>query len=296
MTSSLPNCSPGLPCPVIELVPHRAPMLLLEHLEQYSPETGTAIGRVGADHPFLHDDGRLNPASFIEYLAQAAAAHEGFRRRLKDRNLPGGFLVGVHDFVIEGSAAVGDKIEVVACRGLQFDAFRIVTGIVLVEGRQVASGELRLLISEDPSLFEHSEARAVLPPPAEGSQFPLAPARRQALDRAASSAEYLLDGSLSAFHGHFPGEPILPAVAAVAIAVETVKTMADRPLELRVIKSAKFRAPVRPGAIVTIRCEPKSSGDTPLWRVRLESSGAVAADMKLEFRSDGIQEPARSTK
>ena len=58
-----------------------------------------------------------------------------------------------------------------------------------------------------------------------------------------------------AFAGHFPGHPLLPGVSLLAEVLEAV--LADAALAARVgpaprIANAKFLAPVRPGAQLTI--------------------------------------------
>ncbi len=59
-----------------------------------------------------------------------------------------------------------------------------------------------------------------------------------------------------AFAGHFPGQPLLPGVALLAEVLEAV--MQEPELAARVgpaprIGVAKFLAPVRPGATLTLR-------------------------------------------
>jgi len=61
-----------------------------------------------------------------------------------------------------------------------------------------------------------------------------------------------------AFAGHFPGQPLLPGVSLLAEVLEAV--LADPALAASVgaaprITSAKFLAPVRPGAHLVVRLE-----------------------------------------
>lgn len=267
----------SLPCPLIDLVPHRAPMLLLERLESFAPDSGRAVGRIRRDNPFLHADGRLDPASFIEYLAQVAAAHEGYNRLRQDSGPAGGFLVGVRNFKIEGEASVGERIEAAASRGLKFESFQVIEGAIEVEGRRVAAGELKILVSDEGLSAETRPLEEV-------EAVPVASLRRRSVDRESLSVEYLLDGSIAAFHGHFPGSPIFPAVASIALAEDSVRAMEEGHLELHAVKSAKFRAPVPPGSLVTNRCERRGAAGSGGWKVRTYLADAVAAEMQLEFQ------------
>jgi 3-hydroxymyristoyl/3-hydroxydecanoyl-(acyl carrier protein) dehydratase len=66
-----------------------------------------------------------------------------------------------------------------------------------------------------------------------------------------------------AFGGHFPGQPLLPGVSLLA---EVLEALLDNPALAAIIGpeprigAAKFLAPVRPGARLTIRLEPGARG------------------------------------
>ena len=65
-----------------------------------------------------------------------------------------------------------------------------------------------------------------------------------------------------AFAGHFPGQPLLPGVSLLAEVLEAV--MRDAALSAAVGRSprlgtVKFRAPVRPGAVISLRFDVTAS-------------------------------------
>ena len=84
-----------------------------------------------------------------------------------------------------------------------------------------------------------------------------------------------------AFAGHFPGQPLLPGVALLAEVLEAV--LADPALAARVgpalrIGAAKFLAPVRPGARLTIEL----SGSAHGLRFEVREGERLAASGRFE--------------
>ncbi|MDR0735072.1 MAG: hypothetical protein LBG16_05275 [Elusimicrobiota bacterium] len=69
-------------------------------------------------------------------------------------------------------------------------------------------------------------------------------------------ARFKLPADFPAFAGHFPGEPVLPAVAQIQMAVFVIGARAGRAAKLKEIKKAKFSAPVRAGEEIEIIIAP----------------------------------------
>ena len=54
------------------------------------------------------------------------------------------------------------------------------------------------------------------------------------------------------FQGHFPGNPILPAVVQLMMANIAIEEQLGRPLEIRHINRAKFKSMVYPDSMITV--------------------------------------------
>jgi 3-hydroxyacyl-[acyl-carrier-protein] dehydratase len=84
-----------------------------------------------------------------------------------------------------------------------------------------------------------------------------------------------------AFAGHFPGQPLLPGVSLLA---EVLEAVLDEPALAALIGvaprigAAKFLAPVRPGAQLTITLEPSPRG----VRFEVREGERVAASGQFE--------------
>jgi len=281
-----------LPVPVIELVPHRPPMLWLRELVDFSEDSGRAVGTVPADHILADGDGNLHPSASIELMAQAAAAHEGYRRRMKGQAIGCGFLVGVRDFTIRRSPRCGEDVFVEAERRWDVGPMHVTHGAVLTSNELLAEGELTFFVDDElipPQLRRAAVTEAPAAQWSSGMSYPpnaVAALAEQwhppALD--AEHARFLFGASFPAFRGHFPGFPVLPAVVEVLAATEVARRRMPGGA-LASVTRAKFSQAILPGTLVTVECTEGEAQGAAEWRVRLLVDGAVAASILLGFAS-----------
>lgn len=62
-----------------------------------------------------------------------------------------------------------------------------------------------------------------------------------------TGASFLLPADFPAFDGHFPGQPVLPAIVQVQMAVCVIGKKTGKDVKLKEIKKAKFANPAAPG-------------------------------------------------
>lgn len=85
------------------------------------------------------------------------------------------------------------------------------------------------------------------------------------------------------FSGHFPGNPILPAIVQVCAVVSLAVEEGGKALRLAAVRSAKFLSPIRPDEEVSIRyCRRVDSGDD-LCDATLSVAGKTVAAFQLEL-------------
>ena len=63
------------------------------------------------------------------------------------------------------------------------------------------------------------------------------------------------------YSGHFPGEPILPGIAQIAMVKETIEQGQDRTVCITGLKRVRFKLVIQPGDEITVRVSPREHGD-----------------------------------
>lgn len=85
------------------------------------------------------------------------------------------------------------------------------------------------------------------------------------------------------FAGHFPGNPILPGVCMVQAALVLIGARNQVPVSLKRIVSAKWFAPVRPGAELLFACrEQRDQLVETTVRIRIACGDEKVADLHLQ--------------
>ena len=109
---------------------------------------------------------------------------------------------------------------------------------------------------------------------------------------ACSPVKRLADGSLEqsfclgddfiGFAGHFPGYPVVPAVAQMLATQVLLEEALDTPLELAEISHAKFLKQLQPGQDFRVACREKNRSSL-CYDARIHVDGELAASFRLTF-------------
>lgn len=94
---------------------------------------------------------------------------------------------------------------------------------------------------------------------------------------------YLIPPGFPAFEGHFPGNPLLPAVCQTGLCADALSRQEGKPLEISAVARAKFMRPVLPGAQVQITLTPRADGKT-LCELADPENGQKFSQMILSFK------------
>jgi 3-hydroxymyristoyl/3-hydroxydecanoyl-(acyl carrier protein) dehydratase len=80
--------------------------------------------------------------------------------------------------------------------------------------------------------------------------------------------------------GHFPGNPLVPAVVILELAFEALRASLPRPVALRGVAIAKFVRPVRAGERVTVTSATDAAAIDATLDFRCETAAGLAAHGK----------------
>jgi predicted hotdog family 3-hydroxylacyl-ACP dehydratase len=105
------NDSPSVYTDIEKLIPHRAPMRLVQTITRIDDESIETASVVQDSWPTARD-GRVRSLVLIELVAQTAAALQGWRERREREGSEGGLLVGVHEAKLhKGVLPVGTQLR-----------------------------------------------------------------------------------------------------------------------------------------------------------------------------------------
>jgi 3-hydroxyacyl-[acyl-carrier-protein] dehydratase len=222
----------------------------------------TVEARAPLAGPFV-DQGRVVPEYGIELLAQATAAGYGYQALAGDRPVEGGMLAAIDHFSWHGYPAAGDPLRVRLQSELSFGPVLVVSGTVSRAAEDLATGRLKIWSRADsPRTF--LAVPADLPETGPSLLQALRTTSLQGINRDAASATvtgtFHFSPDFPGFRGHFPGRPVLPAVAqcmALRVLVEQALATELRPLAFAALK---WTRPILPGETVTIAASIAQSG------------------------------------
>lgn len=128
-----------------ELLPHRAPMILLDEVVDHDARSIVCRAKVPGTSPFVRD-GQMPAVVALEHMAQATAALLGLHALAKGGPIRGGYLVGSRQLDLEiDELAVGDRLEVRAEHVWGEEQFATFACSLHRDGVRVASATLNVL-------------------------------------------------------------------------------------------------------------------------------------------------------
>ncbi|MGV3622654.1 MAG: hypothetical protein ACO1OB_17680 [Archangium sp.] len=131
--------------PVTDLVPHRASMLLIDHLLEDAPEYVRVGATVRREQIFCTDDG-LPGWVGVELMAQCVACWAGLRRLERKQQVQLGFLLGTRRYEIQAPfIRVGARLEIDATQEIVSEqGLAVFVCRIFHDGAVIATGSLNV--------------------------------------------------------------------------------------------------------------------------------------------------------
>lgn len=253
-----------LPWPAISLLPHRPPLLLVDTLirrQESRSEAEAVLPQAG----LFVIKGVVQGEYFIELVAQTAGLGNCYDRAISGSPPQGGMIVGVDGFSWPGIHLVPGKVHIHTEVIMVFGPMKVVRGEVWQGPTLLAVGEVKVWEGGETL----SAGNEVVAPwrqfreHGQGVETAIAACCRGWQDEEREPAmrsgqgEFLFPSSFPGFEGHFPGNPLLPAVLQLAAARYGAGRLLARPLTLNSLQKVKFRGVVRPNEAIILRLQEK---------------------------------------
>lgn len=98
---------------------------------------------------------------------------------------------------------------------------------------------------------------------------------------------FRFDHGFVGFSGHFPGYPVLPALAQVVTAITVAEALLGRPLQLTALENAKFHIQIEPDTDVSVQCQERESDSRRWVDARITVPRGLASTFRLTFAGEG---------
>ncbi len=139
----------SLPLPLDGIIPQMPPMKLIDTIEILGERSAGCSVLIREGVPFAEKDGSIDNVAYLEMMAQAIAALNGFRNMETSDTAPEGYLLGAKKLIIKSKARIGEKLSVFVFKYAKFGGFGIVKGIVKRDNEVLALGEIKIWHNND---------------------------------------------------------------------------------------------------------------------------------------------------
>ena len=134
--------------PVWDIIPQRAPMLMVDRLLSYDPAASESELLIRPDNIFLSDV--LQTAGIVEHIAQTCAARIGYYNKyILHRPVVIGYIAAIRRLDVHRQPGVGEELltqieELGSAFGMTLVRAEVRTSL----GELIADGELKIALSE----------------------------------------------------------------------------------------------------------------------------------------------------
>ena len=133
--------------PITQLIPQRAPIVMVDMLWEYSPTTAVVGLTVLEDNIFVQE-GSFSASGLIEHMAQSTALHKGYGYYLNHQPAPMGYIGAIKHIEIHKLPPVGAHIKTSITIVQEFMDVTLVSIETYLEDVCIAQGEMKTVLAK----------------------------------------------------------------------------------------------------------------------------------------------------
>lgn len=132
---------------VKDLIPQKAPFIMVDELVQYSEDNLIANFTVTSDNIFTQNNFFLE-SGVVENMAQSVALHTGYQFFLLNKSAPTGYIGSIKSIEIKRLPKLNDVLETSVTILHEFMGVTLVNIEVNIKGEQVATGQMKTVLAK----------------------------------------------------------------------------------------------------------------------------------------------------
>jgi len=133
---------------VKDLIPQKAPFVMVHELIAYTEETLHARFIVNTDNIFVYNN-HFQESGIIEHMAQAVALHTGYQFFLMDKPAPTGYLGSIKNIIITRLPKLEEVLDTKVAILQEFMGITLVEITVFVNDELIAKGQMKTVLAKD---------------------------------------------------------------------------------------------------------------------------------------------------
>ncbi len=132
---------------LLELIPQRSPMVMIDSLLHCSEEY-TQTGLTVTEQNIFFTNNRLNEAAIIENMAQTAAVRAGYLAKQNNEKVRKGFIGALKNVQIYFLPKKNDRLITKLSSIMELGDISVVKCVVTIETKQCAEAEFKIFLQD----------------------------------------------------------------------------------------------------------------------------------------------------
>ncbi len=132
---------------VQNLIPQKAPFVMVDELLDYSEELIHSRFTVNRDNIFVYDKYFIE-SGIIEHMAQTVALHTGYQFFLLNKPAPTGYIGSIKNIVITRLPKLNEVLETTVSILQEFMGITLVEITVKIKNELIANGQMKTVLAK----------------------------------------------------------------------------------------------------------------------------------------------------